>query len=72
MLHHLHEKLVSKSYCLRWVPHPLTDELRAKRKEFSGPVIPYLEAARKDGWSGFVTGGESWFSFYLALFVCGL
>jgi hypothetical protein len=59
VLHRLHEKLEFKSDCLRWVPHILTSELRAKRKEITGLVIPYLEAARKDGWRHLVTGDET-------------
>jgi hypothetical protein len=61
VLHHLTERLGLKSYCLRWVPHLLTDDLKAKRKEFAEQMIPYLEAARKDGWKHLVTGDESWF-----------
>jgi hypothetical protein len=44
----LHEKLGFKSYCLRWVLHLWTGELSAKRKELTGLMIPYLEAAGKD------------------------
>jgi hypothetical protein len=50
VLHRLHEKLGFKSYCPRWVLHLLTGELRAKRKELTGHMIPDREAARKDGW----------------------
>jgi hypothetical protein len=39
----------------------LTDEFRAKRKEFASLMIPYIMAARRDGWRHFVTGDESWF-----------
>jgi hypothetical protein len=63
VLHHLQEKLGLKSYCLRWVLHLLTDELRAKCKEFSSMMISYLEAVRKDSWGHFMTGDESWFFF---------
>jgi hypothetical protein len=60
VLHCLLEKLGFKSDCFQWVPHLLTCELRAKRKELTGLMIPYLEAARKDGWRHLVTGDESW------------
>jgi hypothetical protein len=50
VLYHLQERLGLKSYCMRWGTHLLTDELRAKHKDFAGLMIPYLEAARKDGW----------------------
>jgi hypothetical protein len=63
VLSRLHKKLGMKPYCLRWVPHLLTDELRAKRKEISTLVIPYLEATKHDGWRHIVTGDESWFFF---------
>jgi histone-lysine N-methyltransferase SETMAR len=43
------------------VPHLLTGELRVKRKELTGLLIPDLEAARKDGWKHLVTRDESWF-----------
>jgi hypothetical protein len=36
VLSRLQEKFGLKSYCLRWVPHLLTDELRSKGKEFGG------------------------------------
>jgi histone-lysine N-methyltransferase SETMAR len=61
ILRHLHEKLGFKSYCVRWVPHLMSDELRATRKECAAQMIPYLEAARDDGWRHLVTGDESWF-----------
>jgi hypothetical protein len=43
------------------VLHLLIGELRAKRKELTGLMIPSLEAARENGWSHLVTGEESWF-----------
>jgi hypothetical protein len=60
VLHHLQEKLGLKSYHLRWVPHLLTDELKAKQKEFARLMIPYIFAAKRDGWRHFVTRNESW------------
>jgi hypothetical protein len=48
-LHRFHEKLGFKSYCLRWVPHVLTGELRAKCKELTERIISHPEAARKNG-----------------------
>jgi hypothetical protein len=61
VLHRLHEKVRFKSYCLRWVLHLLTGELRAKCKELTGLIIPSREAARKDVWGHLVTGDEPWF-----------
>jgi hypothetical protein len=43
------------------VPHLLTDDLKEKRKAIATLMLPYLEAARNDGWKHFVTGDESWF-----------
>jgi hypothetical protein len=60
VLRHLREKLGFKSYYLPWVLHLLTGELGPKRKEVTGQVIPYLEAARKDDWRRLVTGDEFW------------
>jgi hypothetical protein len=60
-LYCLHENLGFKSYCLRCVPHLLTGKLRAKRKELTGLMIPYLETASKNGWRHPATGDESWF-----------
>jgi hypothetical protein len=61
VLHRLHEKLGFKSSRLRWVPHLLTGELRAKRMELRGHMILSLEAARKDVWRHMVTGDLCWF-----------
>jgi transposase len=61
VLDHLQEKLGFKPYNLRWVPHLLTEDLKAKRKEISTLIIPYIENAKRDGWRHFVTGDESWF-----------
>jgi hypothetical protein len=58
MLRHLHEKPGFKSCCLQWVPHLLTGELSVKPTELTGRMIPYREAARKDGWRRLVTGDE--------------
>jgi hypothetical protein len=61
VLHHLQAKLGLKSHYLRWVSHLLTDELRAKQKEFASLMIPYIVAAKRDGWRHFVTGDKTWF-----------
>jgi hypothetical protein len=41
----------------------LTDDLREKRKEHARAMLPFLHAARLDGWHHLVTGDESWFFF---------
>jgi hypothetical protein len=61
VLHCLYEKMESKSYCLLWLRHVLTGELRAKRKEHTVLMIPYLEAARKDDWTHVLASDGSWF-----------
>jgi hypothetical protein len=37
----------------------LTDDLREKRTDVAGEMIPSLEAAFQDGWRSVVTGDES-------------
>jgi hypothetical protein len=69
VLHRLHEKLGFKSNCLRWVPHLLTGEWRAKRNGLTGIMIPDREAARKDGWRHLMSPG---FYVSLALVACVL
>jgi hypothetical protein len=61
VLHHFHEVLEFKSFHLRWVPHLLTNDLREKRKDVAGEMIPSLEAAFQEGWRSFVTRDEPWF-----------
>jgi hypothetical protein len=61
VLHRVHEKLGLRSYCLRWVPHLLTGELRVKRKELAARMIPCRETVRKDGWRHLMMDNESWF-----------
>jgi hypothetical protein len=39
----------------------MADDLRATRQECVTLTIPYLGAARSDGWSHLVTGDELWF-----------
>jgi hypothetical protein len=39
LLHYLHEMFEFKSYCLRWWPHTLTGERKAKSKELMVPMI---------------------------------
>jgi hypothetical protein len=45
------------------VPHLLTDNLRQKRNEYATAMLPFLHAAKRDGWDHLVTGDESWFFF---------
>jgi hypothetical protein len=41
---------------------PVDRRIESKRKELTGLMIFYRDAARKDGWGPLVTGDESWFS----------
>jgi hypothetical protein len=59
VLQHLQEWLGFKSFHLPWVPHPLTGDLRDKRMEYTGAMLPFLHAAERDGWHHLVTGNES-------------
>jgi hypothetical protein len=58
VLRHLHKVLDFKSCHLRSVPRFLTDDLRFKKKQVAREMIPYLEAASRDGWQHFITGEE--------------
>jgi hypothetical protein len=46
----LHELLGFKSFHLHRVPHQLTGDLREKRMEYAGAMLPFLHAAERDGW----------------------
>jgi hypothetical protein len=59
--HHLEENLGYHSFHLRWVPHVMTEDLKAKRKEVANQMLPYLEKAASQNWRRIVTGDESWF-----------
>jgi hypothetical protein len=52
-----------KSFHLRWIPHLLTDDLHSKRQDHASAMLPFLYAAKRDGWHHLVTGDESWFYF---------
>jgi hypothetical protein len=59
VLKHLHVLIGFKLFHLRWVPHPLTDYLRQKRKDHTSTMFPFLFAARRDGWHHLVTRDKS-------------
>jgi hypothetical protein len=60
VLKHLHENLQFYAFHLRWVPHPLTPELREQRRVYASEMIPILPAAAHDRWHHPVTGDEFW------------
>jgi hypothetical protein len=59
----LYDSVGFKSFHLYWVPHLSPDDLREKRKEHAGTMLPFLHAAEPDRWHHLVTGDESWFFF---------
>jgi hypothetical protein len=63
VLHHLHQSIGFKILRLHWVPHLLTDDLVAKRKQQATAMLPYLYATQNDDWQHLVIGDKSWFSF---------
>jgi transposase len=63
MLEHLHMSIGFKSFHLRSVPQLLTDDLTQQRKEHASAMLPFLDAAQRDGWHHLVIGDESWFFF---------
>jgi hypothetical protein len=48
-----------KSLHLRLVPHLLTDDLPQKRKKHASAMLPFLDAAQRDGWHYLMTDDES-------------
>jgi hypothetical protein len=66
VLEHVHESFWFKSFHLHWIPHLLTGDLREKRKEYARAMLPFLHAAKWDGWHHLVTGDESWLFFNIS------
>ena len=60
---YLTEVLKFKCFHLRWIPHPLTENIRSKRIETSKQLLAELMKAEKNGFHFFVTGDESWFAY---------
>jgi hypothetical protein len=63
VLQHLHEFVLFKSFHLHWVPHLLTGDLIEKGKEYAKAMLPFLHAAKCDGWHHLETGDWSWLFF---------
>jgi hypothetical protein len=59
VLNHLHLSIGFKSFHLRWVPHPVTEDLRQKRKDDARAMLPLLHVAQRDSWHHLGTGDES-------------
>lgn len=60
---YLTEVLHYKCFHLRWIPHPITENLRQKRIEFSKLLLNEILIAKKNSFKFFVTGDESWFMY---------
>jgi hypothetical protein len=48
----------------RFVPHALTEKLRADRLMKATELLPVLVRAKKTNWQFILTGDESWFFYY--------
>lgn len=59
--YHLTVILNFKNMNLKWVPHSLTDEQKAKRILISKQLLKKLRSAKHHSWNYFLTGDESWF-----------
>ena len=60
---YLTEVLKFKCFHLRWIPHPLTENIRSKRIETSKQLLAEMMKAEKNSFHFFVTGDESWFAY---------
>jgi hypothetical protein len=65
ILKHLHEALGMKHFHLRWIPHALTEQLRAERMNKCPDRRPLPERMEASNFRNIVTGNESWFSLEL-------
>jgi hypothetical protein len=61
VLPRLHDSVGMKNYHLRWVPYPLTDDLKWMRVAKSEELLTVLQAMEEQGFHNLVTGAESWF-----------
>jgi histone-lysine N-methyltransferase SETMAR len=65
ILKHLHDALGMKNFHLRWIPHQLTEQVRAERIEKCQELLPLLERMEASNFRNIVTGDESWFTLEL-------
>jgi histone-lysine N-methyltransferase SETMAR len=65
ILKHLHDALGMKHFHLRWIPHQLTEQLRAERVKKCRDLLPLLERMEASNFHNIVTGDESWFNLEL-------
>jgi len=57
---HLTKSLNMKNRHFKWVPHLLTEDLKAKRSTEAGKLLKILRREQANGWNGIITGDESW------------
>jgi hypothetical protein len=62
ILKHLHDTLGMKHFHLRWLPHELTEQLRAERVKKCQDRLLSLERMEASNFRNIVTGDESWFT----------
>jgi hypothetical protein len=65
ILKHLHDALGMKHFHLRWIPHQLTEQLRAQRMKKCQDFLPLRERMEASNFANIVTGDESWFTLEL-------
>jgi hypothetical protein len=65
ILKHLHDACGMKHFHLRWIPHQLTEQLRAERMKKCQDLLSLLERMEAGNFRNIVTGHESWFTLEL-------
>ena len=67
VLDRLHNVFKFKNYHLRWVPHKLTPDQKAKRVTLSKAMLQVLNNHEKRNFKYILTGDESWFEYYYGI-----
>ena len=67
VLDRLHNVFKLKNYHLRWVPHKLTPDQKAKRVTLSKAMLQVLNNHEKRNFKYILTGDESWFEYYYGI-----
>jgi hypothetical protein len=62
ILNHLRDALGMKHFHLKWIPHPLTEQLRVTRIQKCHELLQLLEAMEASKSRNILTGDESWFT----------
>jgi hypothetical protein len=65
ILKHLHDAFGMKHFHLRWIPHQLTEQLRAERMKKRQDLRSLLERMEASDFRNIVTGDENWLTLEL-------